>query len=66
MPERTSNPIHRVKCVVERCKYWQNGINCVATTIEVQGLHANSVQSTDCATFENHTHRNYRRRKPAF
>lgn len=56
MTERTSNPINRVKCVVETCKYWQKGNNCVASAIEVQGPHATSIQSTDCATFENRAH----------
>lgn len=56
MPEKTNSPITRVKCVVEACKYWQTGNNCVAATIEVQGPHATSIQSTDCATFENRVH----------
>jgi len=46
-----SNPIGRVKCVVNTCEYHENGDHCIASTIEIQGQSAKNTDSTDCATF---------------
>lgn len=49
--QRTSNPINRVKCVVNTCEYHQSGDFCLAEKIEVQSRNAHDTQDTDCATF---------------
>jgi len=54
--DTTTNPIGRVKCVVENCRHWHKGNHCVASSITVQGPQATSVQGTDCSTFVNKTH----------
>lgn len=48
---KTSNPINRVKCVVNTCEYYQSGDYCVAEKIEVQPRNASNTEDTDCATF---------------
>ncbi|MBS4030716.1 MAG: DUF1540 domain-containing protein [Clostridiales bacterium] len=48
---RESNPITRVKCVVDTCEYYSSGDHCVASFIEIQPPHASDTQETDCATF---------------
>ncbi|MFZ5641612.1 MAG: DUF1540 domain-containing protein [Bacillota bacterium] len=49
--DRTTDPITRVKCVVDSCEYWQNGDHCVASSIEIQPPGASDTETTDCATF---------------
>lgn len=44
-------PIGRVKCVVDTCRYNQDGKHCVASGIEIQAPKAKNTQETDCATF---------------
>ena len=44
--------IHRVKCVVDSCEYWQSGNQCTASSIEIQPPHATDIEETDCATFK--------------
>ncbi|WP_084295438.1 DUF1540 domain-containing protein [Desulfitibacter alkalitolerans] len=46
-----SNPIGRVKCVVNTCQYYESGDRCVASAIEIQGPNARNTDNTDCATF---------------
>ncbi len=46
-----SNPIGRVKCVVNTCQYYDNGDRCTASQIEIQAPNAQSTENTDCATF---------------
>ncbi len=46
-----SNPISRVKCVVDSCEYWENGNHCIANEIEIQPPDAHDTEETDCATF---------------
>lgn len=40
-----------VKCVVSTCKYHTDNNHCTASKIEIQPIHAQNVQETDCATF---------------
>ncbi len=47
---RQANP--SVTCVVESCKYWAEGDQCEAETIEVTGEDADECQDTNCKTFE--------------
>jgi hypothetical protein len=49
---RESNPITRVKCVVDSCEYWDNGDHCMASAIEIQPPNASDTEETDCATFK--------------
>ncbi|MEW6624235.1 MAG: DUF1540 domain-containing protein [Bacillota bacterium] len=46
-----SNPIGRVKCVVNSCQYYQDGDRCMASSIEIQPPNASDTENTDCATF---------------
>ncbi|AZR73222.1 DUF1540 domain-containing protein [Anoxybacter fermentans] len=50
--QRSNNPIGRVKCVVNTCKYYESGNYCMAESIEIQPPNAHDTQETDCATFE--------------
>ncbi|HHY59924.1 MAG TPA: DUF1540 domain-containing protein [Clostridia bacterium] len=47
----TGEPISRVKCVVDTCRFNQAGKYCVASGIEIQAPDARNSQETDCATF---------------
>lgn len=49
---RESNPITRVKCVVDSCDYWDSGDHCMASSIEIQPPDAADTEETDCATFK--------------
>ncbi|MTI94796.1 MAG: DUF1540 domain-containing protein [Firmicutes bacterium] len=49
--DKTGNPISRVKCVVNTCRYYGNGNYCTASEIEIQPPNAHDTQETDCATF---------------
>lgn len=49
---RTDNPIGRVKCVVDSCKFYSRGDHCVASAIEIQPPDASDTETTDCATFK--------------
>lgn len=51
MPNK-ENVIQGVMCVVETCKYHHPGNLCSAGTIEIKHQGANSVEETDCNTFE--------------
>jgi hypothetical protein len=42
-----------VTCIVDNCKYWEDGNQCHAETIKVSGSNAEECEATDCATFEN-------------
>ena len=46
-----SDPISRVKCVVDSCEYNQNAAYCIASEIEIQPPDARDTEETDCATF---------------
>jgi len=48
---RVSEPINRVKCVVDSCYYYQSGDMCVAEKIEVKPPNSSSTEETDCNTF---------------
>ncbi len=48
---RKSDPISRVKCVVNSCYYYQSGDKCVAESIEVKPPNSSSTEDTDCNTF---------------
>lgn len=48
---RKSDPISRVKCVVNSCYYYQSGDKCVAEQIEVKPPNSSSTEDTDCNTF---------------
>lgn len=52
MARRMSDPISRVKCVVDSCEYWSNGDHCLADSIEVIPPRASDSQETDCRTFK--------------
>lgn len=41
-----------VTCVVNSCKYWEQGDRCIAQEIDVAGKSANECQDTDCNTYE--------------
>ncbi len=41
-----------VTCVVNSCKYWNDGNECHADMIEVTGSHADECQDTNCQTYE--------------
>jgi hypothetical protein len=47
---RQLNPT--VTCIVDTCKYYEDGDLCNADSIEVSGKSATECQGTDCATFE--------------
>jgi hypothetical protein len=47
---RQLNPT--VTCIVDTCKYYEDGNLCNADTIEVSGKNASECQATDCDTFE--------------
>lgn len=49
--DKSSQPINRVKCVVNSCNYYENGDHCTADKIEIQPRNAASSQETDCATY---------------
>lgn len=40
-----------VTCVVESCKYWDQGNLCGAHEIDVSGEHADECQDTNCSTY---------------
>ncbi len=44
-------PLEGVKCVVNTCTY-NHSNHCHAQSIEVQSPDAQSIEMTDCATFE--------------
>ncbi len=48
---RESDPITRVKCVVDSCEFYDDGDHCVASSIEIQPPNASDTEETDCATF---------------
>jgi hypothetical protein len=48
---KSSDPINRVKCVVDSCEFWSNGNHCMAKSIEVIPPNASDSQETDCQTF---------------
>lgn len=48
---RESEPITRVKCVVDSCHFYESGDRCVASSIEIQPPNASDSEETDCATF---------------
>jgi len=50
--KRISEPISRVKCVVDSCEYWASGNHCMADAIEVIPPAASNTQDTDCQTFK--------------
>jgi len=41
-----------VECYVANCKYWGEGNNCEAESIEVGGANSAKTDDTDCTTFE--------------
>ena len=49
--ERTGRHLSGVKCVVDTCKYYDQGNYCNASEIEIQAPNARNTQDTDCATF---------------
>ena len=54
MEKRTSkesDPISRVKCVVDSCSFYSSGDHCIASSIEIQPPNASDTEETDCATF---------------
>ena len=48
---KVTDPISRVKCVVDSCHYYISGDMCAAEKIEVQPPNAEDSQETDCTTF---------------
>lgn len=40
-----------VTCIVDSCRYWEQGDRCVAEEISVAGRGADECQDTDCNTF---------------
>ncbi|HHZ17454.1 MAG TPA: DUF1540 domain-containing protein [Clostridia bacterium] len=50
MPGQQITPT--VTCVVNSCKYWDQGDVCIADTIAITGREAKECQQTDCETFE--------------
>ncbi|MEG6616559.1 DUF1540 domain-containing protein [Peptococcaceae bacterium 1198_IL3148] len=40
-----------VSCIVDSCKYWEEGNLCLAKTITVTGNNADECQDTNCQTF---------------
>ncbi|HSH35198.1 DUF1540 domain-containing protein [Schnuerera sp.] len=50
--EKTNEPLHGVKCVVNTCHYYIPGDYCSAAKIEIQPRNATSTEETDCATFK--------------
>jgi hypothetical protein len=49
---RVTEPISRVKCVVDTCYYYQSGDKCMAEQIEVKPPNSSSTEETDCNTFK--------------
>ncbi len=49
-PGRQMSPT--VTCVVDSCRYWEEGDLCNAESIEVSGRNADECQDTNCETFE--------------
>lgn len=49
--DKKEEAISRVKCVVNSCRYWENGDHCLASKIEIQPPDASDTEETDCATF---------------
>mgnify|MGYP000861792281 FL=1 len=49
---RATEPISRVKCVVDTCYYYQSGDKCMAEQIEVKPPNSYSSEDTDCNTFK--------------
>jgi len=48
---KATDPISRVKCMVDSCEYWDSGNHCKAQTIEIEPPGAPNSETTDCATF---------------
>lgn len=48
---RASEPISRVRCVVDSCYFYQSGDKCIAESIEVKPPNSSSTEETDCNTF---------------
>ncbi len=48
-PEYLVSP--SISCTVSSCEYWAEGARCVAEAIEVNGLHSDECQDTNCKTF---------------
>lgn len=48
---KDTDPITRVKCVVDTCYYYHEGNHCMAEHIEIQPEGARDTEMTDCATF---------------
>ncbi|HHY06757.1 MAG TPA: DUF1540 domain-containing protein [Clostridia bacterium] len=40
-----------VTCIVDTCKYWEQGDVCIAESIEVTGHDSRECQDTNCQTF---------------
>lgn len=49
---RTSDPISRVKCIVDSCYYYQSEDQCMAEKIEVKPPNSSTSEETDCNTFK--------------
>jgi hypothetical protein len=49
--QKESDPIGRVKCVVDTCHYYEKGNHCMAEHIEIQPTNAASTELSDCANF---------------
>lgn len=47
----TNDPLNGVRCVVNTCRYYDNGDHCTASQIEIQSPNARTSNQTDCATF---------------
>jgi hypothetical protein len=47
---RQINPT--VTCIVDTCKYYEDGDLCIADVIKISGKNASECQGTDCDTFE--------------
>lgn len=41
-----------VTCVINTCKYWEQGDVCIADSIEITGRDARECQQTNCQTFD--------------
>ena len=49
--KKNSKPLSGIKCVVNSC-YYNESNHCHAQEIEVQSPNAETIEMTDCATFE--------------
>ncbi|NBI05317.1 DUF1540 domain-containing protein [Senegalia massiliensis] len=50
--EKTNSHLPGVKCSVNTCYYHAEGNYCNAEKIQIKPMNAQSVQETDCGTFE--------------